>query len=807
MARPNPGNVSPYANREPLQRRSRSTWRRFGLLILFVGSAGCHPFTAPPELASDAWVSRLPTPPQAQPLATPTDETGANQTNLEAEPKPTRWKHDALEPLLAKSLGWRPGLRGALGDSNPVVVANAAILLARQGDAKMASRLAEAARNTKLAARLRRAAIEALSNLNSPESDRAVDDLLAELGDDQGPRAATYDGDLHAELLLGLDARDDETADQFYRSALKSPSSAARRAALAGLATRTAGEIPIEAVELTSDPDPATRRSALAMLGARKNPRAVERCRQALNDPDFETRLAAVRACGDLAGKGAQAILDLALGSDSELIRVAAIESLARGGFEADWRRLAKDPSFRVRTAVAAAIAAKEKADFREVAERLITDDTASVQLETVRAVENWPLEEAVPVLLAGVESSGFRTRRAAIEQLRRRWPLARELSTDASREALVELAAKLKTSWRAKLGARHDPNEVFVTGESPEKPEASRIVADSATSPLAESSLSIIAETDRTNAADALEVENSSNDPAPANKVPAPSNERMLTALAELESPSATRSVKRKAANDLRISAEQAPLATTTIKRLADVATRETDPLVLRSLLVATANDVSPDSARMAALLSSHEAPEIRLLSIKRLAQSDPTEHLDILASALSDSFAAVAKEAARGLASSGASEAIPALSRMLSTRDPELELEVAKALARLQAATGREALERLARDAVADTRRRAALAMGDLEDITFASTLVSMLDQGEGVGQAALGSLAKVAANEVSLRDGAPPSAAGAPGEGPSSEKKTLGHDERVAAWKRWWQERSGPGWREREGDAASE
>jgi HEAT repeat protein len=80
-----------------------------------------------------------------------------------------------------------------------------------------------------------------------------------------------------------------------------------------------------------------------------------------------------------------------------------------------------------------------------------------------------------------------------------------------------------------------------------------------------------------------------------------------------------------------------------------------------------------------------------------------------------------------------------------------------------------GRAALERLAFDVDPAVRLRAATAMGEVGNEEFATTLIALLDDDQGVRRAALASLPSVTGHTITLDKG--------------ESQQDL-----VAAWKRW-------------------
>ena len=79
-----------------------------------------------------------------------------------------RWRYPDLDNLIAGPEPPRADLRAALGDRDPIVATNAAIGLARLGDASGIEQLAEGVRTPKLKLPIRQAAAEALGRIVEP---------------------------------------------------------------------------------------------------------------------------------------------------------------------------------------------------------------------------------------------------------------------------------------------------------------------------------------------------------------------------------------------------------------------------------------------------------------------------------------------------------------------------------------------------------------------------------------------------------------------------------------------------------------
>jgi HEAT repeat protein len=111
--------------------------------------------------------------------------------------------------------------------------------------------------------------------------------------------------------------------------------------------------------------------------------------------------------------------------------------------------------------------------------------------------------------------------------------------------------------------------------------------------------------------------------------------------------------------------------------------------------------------------------------------------------------------------------------LLKMLTTKDKSLRLDVALALARLKNEKGPAELILLARDPEPETRRHAALCMGELGDRVYLPTLIDLLDDPLGARRAALESLPHVAGEDIAAADG----------------KNELSSNDKIDRWKRWY------------------
>ena len=143
-----------------------------------------------------------------------------------------RWQHHGLDGVLFRSPAERPDLRRLLGDSDPVVAGNAAIGLARLGNAAGVRQLVALIRDADRTVPMRCAAVEALAGLAEPSAVETLRALSAEFGNFEPRRRSFYLADLHGELIRGLARHVAVADDPLFATALRSPSADVRLTAV-----------------------------------------------------------------------------------------------------------------------------------------------------------------------------------------------------------------------------------------------------------------------------------------------------------------------------------------------------------------------------------------------------------------------------------------------------------------------------------------------------------------------------------------------------------------------------------------------
>ncbi|MHC4403388.1 MAG: HEAT repeat domain-containing protein [Planctomycetota bacterium] len=773
------------------------------LSIFLIAStlSGCRWFSGEtlPSLPSEPPASSGPndTPPGANPSIEAHEDAGSADSRsvlsrvgwIRAVPPPGRpdvepdhrWRYPELDDLLAAPQGERPNFHAALSDEDPVVVANAAIALARCGEGSAVEALARAVRTPDLKMPLRAAAAEALGRIRDPSPVPSLEQLIDQYGQSKRGASAHPIPELHAELIRGLARHVDPANDPRFLDALRSPSAEVRLAALRAWACGRPGNLPVEAANLRLNADGRVRAAALACLARLHYPSSLDCLTSALEDHDLRVRLAAVQGLGELATAEARAALKLLLDDRAERTRAAAVSALAELGDERPVMDAADDPSWRVRLEVARALAHLPNPKGVALAGDLVADSSSVVRSQIVDSVGRWPLRQAGPILLDVMGRAGYLTRKNAAEHLAVVWPPAAEFPVDGSSNQRTESLKHLRTRFRQEIGFI-DPDSLAAgagrrppASTSPERIARVQRAVQSLHGSVGYVSPEAMAEfaaigPEVVGIIEHLVLDRHMTFSETIYTNVLPQYDPAFAALDRLASP--TVSDRRRAAAELLDLAQERRLGRLAAARLATVVVHESDASVWQSVLKAAEGNPSEPAIRLAYAAIGHPATEVRRLACRNLATCPNPRHVKVLLPVLEDSRPTVVQEALRALGASGGIHHRDPLMRLLASRHESIRVQAAAALARLGDPSGNAALERLAYSGDRTIRRAVAEAMGDLADSRFVPWLIHLLDDHHTVRSAALASLPRAAGRDVA--DGAPP-----------------GRDlaERIAAWKRWF------------------
>lgn len=368
-----------------------------------------------------------------------------------------RWRHAGLERWLATPAESRPDLTLALRSTRLGVRAVAGIGLARTKGERYAQVVARLARDTSLAIPTRCAAMETAMALATGSPSEQTSSLFGELIGRPGKAPPKdYDPQLHMEFLRCLAKRDLSVRDPRLAQALEATDLEVRIVALEILAASPGTEFPADATRLLADAEPRVRVAALQAAAAKQAPAALAGALKAVRDGEPAERLAGILALGAIGGNEALAELRRVAARDAEVYQEAAVTQL---GNLADWpavREAALDKSWRVRRGAAAALAGDMSAEGQAASIKLLADPASQVQLRIVESAATWPLERGGPLLLAGLESRQFATRKSALAALTARWPPAEAVSATDLQPLVLPRAKidQLRQAWTDQFGS-----------------------------------------------------------------------------------------------------------------------------------------------------------------------------------------------------------------------------------------------------------------------------------------------------------------------------------------------------------------
>lgn len=734
--------------------------------------------TAVPEeiskaLADSAWAIAIPVP--------------AASLSEQATPPTYRWRNDSLNKLLSGDPPPVEYLEQSVDHPDKVISGNAAIGLARLCAAAPCSALAAAVRSTSLKLPMRRAAAEALTLVSGADALPTARELIDEFGQFRGAAKLSYEPELHAELIRTLGRLTSPAAEPRLLAGIDSPAALVRLAAIE--AWNDADDpLPEAMVDLRHDPEAQVRATALMTIARQRNAEAEECITTALADADWSVRQAAIAALGVIGGESACERLRRLASNQPELVRAAAVTALVEADGLAAVAPYKSDKSWAVRQAVAKSLRPRPGDGAVTIARELAADPNPQVQQEIVAAMAEWPLDRAGPVLLSAIDRAGYQARRQAARQLQERWPAAGAFPVDATREARDEAIARLRKRWSQEftLGAAETEEESAATDQATASASSldRRLIAEllrqlSENPPNSAARREALARLIKIGAplASTLEAIVTESGVALPDAVFRDVLAQQDPEFALIEAMrGGDLSKRRRAAERLVERARQAPLPPLAVRRLADVASGETDPAVFRAVLWAVGEVASEPALRLTLAGLSHPHGEIRRRSCEMLRRHGTIDHADALTPALTDPDPGVVRAAVLALARLGRPEDETALAPLLGSGDHSLRLEAAVALARIGSPRGAEALARLAHDHDADIRRRTALALGDLADTAHVPLLIEMLEDHQGgVDRVALDSLRKIVGHDVAQKSG----------------DYTPNPAEQVETWKRWWRE----------------
>ncbi len=688
-----------------------------------------------------------------------------------------RWQHDGLATVMKSDGSHDSMLKTASKSKDKYVRAAAIIGLARLQPSKSGKALTALVRDANLPLSTRRAAIETLASTTVAETEAELRSLEERYGaTDRGLYAEPL---LYAEILAGLARHVAVDQDPLFTLALTAPDTDVQLAALALWSNAKGPQLPLEAEELTKSPHAGIRRASLGVLVAGEHPALIDHLSGATQDADLQVRVAAIELLGKVKSHEAIILLNAQAQHDQERHREAAAAALVK---QQEWtavERIAKDTSFRVRAAVAIALANYGSRERAPLAQSLLKDPSAMVQAKMCQSLAKWPREVAVPLLMSGLGSTNMLTRQEAYQSLLTQKvdvagfnPGAPPPERNAKVAALTEqwkkehpidaLAAKTINATGGLL-----PDEVALLirqFQTPGNREAQWI----ARKQMERLGPSIMPVLDELTLERRVTIDEATYRDLLATISPD------FKAIEQLRAPDATQ--RRTAARQLAQEAKLQPLSRLALERLSSVARHETDSLVWSDLLRAVSHTPTIAAHELALAALTHSETDVRRRACEYLSVCGDKRQCEALARLIDDRDPVVAKTAVAALGKCGLPVAREGLYAMLTHNDANMQVAAARTLAKWHDERGSPALERMAISATPAARRMAIGAMAELEDARFVDVLVKALDDQASVQIAALQALPK-AAGEDPLQSASPqPVSAG----------------DKARVWQAWYAER---------------
>lgn len=693
------------------------------------------------------------------------------------------WGHEALERYLASHENDFSGLKIALRSREPFVAAVATIALARHDPHASTKPLVKLIRDLNQPTTLRRAAIETLARGQRIQGEAEIRALLTLYGpNDQGK---IIEPNVYAELLTAFARHVDVTTEPVFEEALRHEIPELQVTVLTLFTASKAPLLPPEIVELCDSDNARVRRAALAALTAAKDPLALQLVQAGTRDVDLTVRLTSIELLGQMKCADSLATLyDLhrdALERHREAVAAAFVQ---RQEWEAV-ERAARDPSYRVRSAVATGLAKHGDAQRVELARQLLVDSSAMVQAKQAEALASWPAELAMPLLLDALASPNRMTRVAAHKSVKQIWPKeAENFEPVESAEKRAPQLAQLRERWRAEHPVANAVTTIagetaVPTISASERTEVLRLLRQYHQPQGSSQRWMAHKQLQKRGAAllpilVTLATEDQHLLDEAAYRELLPEISPQFATIEKLRSPDVTE--RRAAARQIAAQAKKDPLNILALRRIEHIALTESDALVWGDFLRIA--DATPDHVahEMAMSALAHGEADVRRRSCEYLAGHGDQRQAKVLLELIDDRDPVVKKAAIVALGKCGPVPQADRLVKMLADRDLELQIAAAKSLTKWNDPRGAATLERLALAPSAANRRAALQAMGELADEQFLPVTIKALDDEASVQIMALRMLPAVS--------GADPLKGLQPQPSSAAEK--------AKAWREWYASR---------------
>ncbi|MFO0946167.1 MAG: HEAT repeat domain-containing protein [Planctomycetota bacterium] len=492
--------------------------------------------------------------------------------------------------------------------------------------------------------------------------------------------------------------------DPLLARAIEYGDEASRRIAAVAFSQSTWKEIPLPLSMLLRDLDPKVRRAAVEALGTHATKEGEEKILLATFDNDPLVRSSAIALLAKYSdAQVTQRLEELSL-SEHPIDRQAIAAVAGLRGIDVMLRRLAVDPSWTVRRAVAESLGTSPSESSAKLLTELLDDRSPEVQEAAVRSFALRPRDEAVEGLLLALSSTTLSTRRVAAEKIGQHWSAADKfpvLENPPTREAehrrLVELWAKENKTRGPAASVRAN-----TTPKISDSRNIERLLLDWYRQGFV----------DRTQLAKELVSHGPELLPILEDfhlrRQSYPSAELLRHVCAPLDpvyklladlfdappgSRSATASRLRLSLRDRRLTEMQAVLVSEFVAITGDrTSWIELVPLLER--------DCPREAARLDGEGTRHPDPILRQTTCERIGKRADIEHLPLLQPLFRDPHATVRIAALDAASTINDKAVVIALQEAIVTREPEVRLAAAAGLHRHGISAGTEELVRLARD-----------------------------------------------------------------------------------------------------------
>lgn len=688
-----------------------------------------------------------------------------------------RWHHDGLASVMKSEGAHEKQLQTASKSKEKFVRAAALIGLARMQPTRSAKPLVALARDANLPLSTRRAAVETLASSRVAETEAELRTLEGQFGATE--RGLYAEPLLYAEVLAGLARHVAVDQDPLFTLALTAPDTDVQLAALSLWGNAKGQQLPEEVESLAKSPQARIRRAALGAMVAGEHPALIEHLASATQDADLQVRVAAIELLGKVKQHEAIILLNAQAQHDQERHREAAAVALVQQQEWAAVERTAKDTSFRVRAALAVALAPHGSRERVPLAQALLKDSSAMVQAKMGESLATWPADVAVPLLLSGLASPNMITRQAACQSLLAQQVDLAGFNPGAPPPERNAKVAALTEQWRAQHPVDTLAQQKVAAAGGALADEVARLIKQLQTPGNREAQWIARKELERLGSAilpvlDELTADRRVTIDEATYRDLLGAVSPAFQAIEKLRT--ADVSQRRTAARQLANEAHHQPLSRLAIDRMSAVAKAETDSLVWSDMLRAASHSPTVTAHELAMSALTHSEADVRRRACEYLSTCGDKRQAEALAQLIDDRDPVVAKQAVAALGKCGLPASRAGLYALLGRSDAHMQVAAAQTLARWQDQRGSAALERMATSAAPGTRRLAIDAMAELADARFVDVLVQALDDQASVQLAALNALPKAAGEDpIQLANPAPVSAG-----------------DKARVWQAWYAER---------------